>query len=948
MNAASLLSELRVLGVQLTLDGDDIAYRAPKGALAPEQLESLQANKQAIVRELRSEFDNADVPSEFRNVNTVSNHKHPFGRFVEPVKTDLLARVGLERNYIRGEGCYLWDVDGIQYLDCVAQYGGLPFGYNPPQIWAAIERVRDQSLPNITANSLLDSAGELAERLIELAPAGMRHVIFCNSGAETTEIAIKLCRSALDRPGILSTRHGFHGLTTGSLAATGSDPFQSGFFVRGDSYEHVPFGDSHAVQQALESRPGHFAAFLVEPIQGEAGIIVPPDGYLSRVREICDRFDVLLVVDEVQTGLGRTGRMFACDHENVIPDVITLAKALGGGLMPIGAVLCQPKAYSAQFGLRHSSTFAGNAIACQAALATLDALTANNQRLVDHVSDWGAYLSHGLKNIQDRYPDLVKDVRGRGFMRAVEFDFGALNGRSGLLPILAEQQLLPHLITSYLLREHQVRVAPSFMGRNLLRIEPPLIAGKSECDQLLGGLNDVLRVIQSGNSAALVAGMIPDAPIGQDASNGVSDRSVSDRSMTHRAKANHSEFIESRRKAFAVQRPGPTVRENSIKGEFGFLVHLSSLQDLVTFDPSLSVFSEKNLSDLRKELTRSAAPPIVGSADFKSRLDYSVRGHFVLVPFTPKELLRMPLDEAVRQIRFAAEVAADTGAPLIGLGGFTSILTHGGLALDGCRLPPLTSGNAYTVAAAVSAIRQSSDERSVQLQSATVAVVGAAGQIGRALSLILSQDAERLILVGRDGTENQTRRGLRNIARCIAEHLQHPSSGDGPIKTFVAKQIAAIAAIGAVADTAVCVEKIAERLVDAGILTIATDIEEIRSAEIIVAASSAVEPIIGSSHIQREAIVCDCSRPANVDSRVVRERSDVKWIAGGLVRIPGMDRLDLFTGPLPHSAYACVAEAALRTLEPSLGSPSPTRLLDITEIQALEGAGRKHGFEFIV
>ena len=349
---------------------------------------------------------------------------HPFARFVDPVKSELLARAGLDKTYLRGEGCYLWDEAGERFLDFVAQYGALPFGYNPPEIWQALEYARQAQLPNFATNSLLDSAGQLAQRLLQIAPEAMQHVIFCNSGAECTEIAIKLCRSATGRLGILSTKQGFHGLTTGAVSVTGSAAFRDGFVAADPNYQHVPFGDVEALKNVLAQRAAQLAAFVVEPIQGEAGILVPPPGYLAEARRLCTQFGVLMVVDEVQTGLGRTGAMFASDHAGVAPDVLLLAKALGGGLVPIGAVLCRSEAYSDRFGLRHSSTFAGNALACQAGLASLDLLQANQQALVRHVAECGRYLQQQLQALQANYPALVREVRGTGYMQAIEFDFG--------------------------------------------------------------------------------------------------------------------------------------------------------------------------------------------------------------------------------------------------------------------------------------------------------------------------------------------------------------------------------------------------------------------------------------------------------------------------------------------------------------------------------------------
>ena len=289
-----------------------------------------------------------------------SNDDHPFVRHVNPQMAGLLAKLRLDKRFVRGEGCQLFDPSGRRYLDCIAAYGALPFGYNPPAIWRALDRARLHGEPSFVQPSLLDAAGQLAARLVELAPPGLNRVTFANSGAEAVEAAIKLCRAATGRPGILSAIGSFHGKTLGALSATGNPDYQRGFAAPAPDFHQVPYGDPDALKQALAGRPGYYAALLLEPIQGEGGIIEPPPGYLAAARALCDEAGVLLALDEIQTGLGRTGAMFACEAEGVVPDVLMLAKALGGGLMPIGAVLCTEEAFSTTFAMKHSSTFAGN------------------------------------------------------------------------------------------------------------------------------------------------------------------------------------------------------------------------------------------------------------------------------------------------------------------------------------------------------------------------------------------------------------------------------------------------------------------------------------------------------------------------------------------------------------------------------------------------------------
>ena len=282
---------------------------------------------------------------------------HPYIEFVNPHLGKLLQDIGLDKRFQRGQGPYLYDHTGQEYLDCIAAYGALPFGYNPPEIWRALHELEARQEPSFIQPSLLEAAGELAARLIALAPSGFQYVTFANSGAEAVEAAFKLVRAKTGKPVILSTRNSFHGKTLGALSATGNENYQSAFGAPVPGFRHIPYGDLEALESYLAEHAGDTAAFIVEPIQGEGGIVEPPQGYLKQVQELCARHGVRTIFDEIQTGLGRTGALFACAEEGVTPDVMVLAKALGGGLIPIGAVLCRAEVYTEDFGLKHSSTF---------------------------------------------------------------------------------------------------------------------------------------------------------------------------------------------------------------------------------------------------------------------------------------------------------------------------------------------------------------------------------------------------------------------------------------------------------------------------------------------------------------------------------------------------------------------------------------------------------------
>ncbi len=597
---------------------------------------------------------------------------HPFARHVNPHLADLLARIRLDKNFVRGRRCELFDDEGRRYLDCIAAYGALPFGFNPPAIWRALARAYERGEPSFVQPSLLGPAGELAARLLEIAPQGLRRVTFTNSGAEAIEVAIKLCRAATGRLGILSTTRSFHGKTLGALSATGNIEYQKPFGAPAPHFDTIPFGDAAALRLALAERPGHYAAFLVEPIQGEGGIVEPPPGYLAAVREICSEVGVLLIFDEIQSGLGRTGVVFACESEGVAPDVMTLAKALGGGLVPIGAVLCTEAAYTATFAMKHSSTFAGNALACRAGLATLELLTRDDGRLVRRVARNGRRLRRRLEALARRYPHLIAEIRGRGYMLGIRFRVDRDLWPDSLLVRLAEQGLFTPVFASYLLNVEGVRVAPTLNGGSVIRIEPPLTFRWCDCEELLAALARALEAFSYGDTARVLRGILHGEP----------------------------------------QPPSPTVpgglrvthRFESVVGEtrFAFLMHPVDDANIADFDPSLKVLDADELRTVAHNVGGLLEPFVVSQARIASVSGRTIFGEFIALPWTAAQMAAMPRHEAVAGVRAAMGLARSRGAQLVGLGAFTSIVTRGGLDVSRDGIP-VTTGNSFTAVASAQA-----------------------------------------------------------------------------------------------------------------------------------------------------------------------------------------------------------------------------------------------------
>ena len=430
---------------------------------------------------------------------------------INPVLTALGGRGGFARSFVRGEGCWLWDAEGNRTLDFVAGFGSLNLGHNHPAVAQAVSDALAHKAPGFCQTAVNPYAGLLAEKLVELAPANLEMAFFSNSGAESIEAALKLARAVTQRAGLLSCENSYHGKSLGALSVTAKPSYQRPFAPLLPECRTVTYGDLECLEQRLRTR--EFAAFIVEPIQGEGGMVVPPKEYLQAAQEICRRTETLLVVDEVQTGLGRTGHMFAVDALGVEPDIITLAKSLGGGVMPIGATLMRPdqwrKAYGSleSFAL-HTSTFGGGSLACAAALITLEVL--QQAALVENVRARAEQLQTGLEGIASRYPTIIHEVRGQGLMWGVEVrpfhpliaEHWRQADKTGAKEFLMPQfrQLIDSMPALYLmnnmLSEHGVYTQVARSNPHVLRVQPPLVVSESQIEHFLNALESTTRDMQ--------------------------------------------------------------------------------------------------------------------------------------------------------------------------------------------------------------------------------------------------------------------------------------------------------------------------------------------------------------------------------------------------------------------------------------------------------------------
>lgn len=371
----------------------------------------------------------------------------------------------------RDQGVYTFDNHGKRYLDCLGGFGIFNVGHRHPRVIEAVKAQLDQVC--LHSQELLNPwAANLAKQLASLAPGDLQYMFFCNSGTEAVEGALKLARLFTGKSEIISTKNAYHGVSMGALSATGRDVFRKPFEPLLNGFKHVPFGDIKALEEAITKDT---AAVILEPIQGEGGINVPPVGYLRKVRNLTKKKGVLLILDEVQTGLGRTGRMFACEHEGVVPDIMCLAKALGGGVMPIGCFMATKKIWKVlePNPSIHNSTFGGNPLACAAATATLEVLV--DEHLPARSAVMGNYFMRKLDELKEKYPQYIMDVRGRGLLIGLEFQ--AKDIREGVQAELFHRGVL---------------VAGTMNSNRTIRIEPPLIITESQINFMVDTLEGIL------------------------------------------------------------------------------------------------------------------------------------------------------------------------------------------------------------------------------------------------------------------------------------------------------------------------------------------------------------------------------------------------------------------------------------------------------------------------
>jgi acetylornithine/LysW-gamma-L-lysine aminotransferase len=377
----------------------------------------------------------------------------------------LMANVFAKRPVVitRGKGALVWDINGKEYIDCMGSYGVALLGHSHPKVVEAICK-QAETLISCHASLYNNKRTEFLQKLMSITPRGLNKAFLSNSGAESVECAIKLARKFTGKPEIIAVMGGFHGKTMGALSATWDKKYRDPFQPLVPEFKHVPPDNLEKLAEAVTDKT---AAVLLEPIRGEGGVRVPPADFLPGVRELCDEKNVLLILDEVQTSFGRTGKLFGCEHWDVIPDVMCLAKPFAGGL-PIGITVAKENVMSSLTVGEHSTTFSGSPLVCAAACAAIDVLV--KDKLADRAATLGGYFKAKLEELQAKHK-IVKEVRGLGLMLGMELRYDVRN---------------------VILKAMEKGVLILDAGRNVLRFLPPLVIEKEQIDKAIAVLDAVL------------------------------------------------------------------------------------------------------------------------------------------------------------------------------------------------------------------------------------------------------------------------------------------------------------------------------------------------------------------------------------------------------------------------------------------------------------------------
>lgn len=770
-----------------------------------------------------------------------------------------LQTLGLNTDYTRGEGDLLFqkNKDGEQkVLDMVGGYGANFLGHSHPQLVATASRFFTQQTPIFTQGTIRTETQALNEKLRRLF--GNYQVILTNTGAETVEAAVKHAILENGKPRCLAIRNAYHGKSLGTLSFSEvhNEPFQ-----RNDlQIDFLDPNDPETWEAAL-SIIEEVSFAMVEPIRGEAGVIPLPKAFVEWLNDTTAKHNIPIIVDEIQTGLGRTGSLLASDEVGLRKDYICLSKALGGGIAKIGALLVSDKRFVDEFSILNTSTFADDSFSAAIAKEALTIIT--EEDLPGKSSHQGALLKAELLKIQIDFPAVIKEVRGEGLMLGVEFK-SQDQSASNLLRILFESGYYGYVISGHLLQEYGIRVMPTLSNLNTLRIQPSAYISTQHIYRFLHGLRMVAEIIDKADAGSLLSYLV--------------DRKV------ERVK-DYSDVD-----VFEHQ-------EQAGKKKVAFLGHFISAKDLVLWDKS---FEDWSISELERLISRTAKfldPVIFDQVNVRSVNGETVHLNFIGMFLDSREIERAyrsrDFQWMVDKIQHAADIAEAAGCQVIGLGGFTSILTRNGRWVKTKNMR-VTTGNSLTVGFGLKAIYEAAKLKQVVIEESSVAIVGAGGNIANTYAELLADKVKEMILIPRELNSPKIGK-LKNQLLQVNPQL----------KIIITDKMGAI-----------------------------------KDCPIVVTSSNSSQAIIHPTHLSENTqIICDLAVPQDVDQAVSLIYPDLLQIMGGIVRLPEGNDFIIGGIPLPRGhIFACMGETIVMGFDGcvnftgSIGSVHPQDVYQTLEL----------------
>lgn len=813
-----------------------------------------------------------------------SSIQDPYLEFVKPDLGPRMAALDLLVDYHRGEGDRLFTRDAsgaeVEVLDFVGGYGANLLGHSHPEIRDELRRALDEAPPFLAQGSRRSDAGAFVEPLVSRLKEDCGHdyvAVLSSTGTEAVNLA--LLHADLEarqrwegRPAeplaVVVLEGSFHGVL---LQAVRKRSFP------GPEVIAVPWGNAEALEEVFdrERRPqgSRLCAVLVETIQGEGGVRPLEASFLESARKLCRRDGVPLVLDEVQTGMGRTGQLLDSQHLGVAGDYVVLAKAVGGGMTKLGVTLIDRTRWVKGFDAFAQSTFAEDPFSSRAARRTFEILTRDDDAVLGRVRERGQRLRQVLEEVRAQFPEVIREVRGRGLMVGVELH-PQLANPSRSISLVDESGLLGYFLSSYLLHVERLRIMPPIASPRVLRLQPSYLLEDSQIERLRAGLTRMCEALELGD-----AGFLSGHLVGQTAG-------PEDRPRPHPG------------------RPAEVPLPDGIP-KVAFLGHFIQPEHYALWDPSFASFSRDQQDRFLRRFSRLFEPRVFRTFTLESKTGAQVGYVFIGLAQTSQiyaEAWRArDLGWLKDLMHRALDVAREEGCRVVGFGGFTSIVT-GNLANVHAPDLVLTTGNSYTVATGIDALIDGADRLDIDLGGATMAVVGALGNIASLYAQAMAPRVEHLVLIGRPTTR---RRLERFRSEKIPAHLR-------------------------------------ERV------TVSTSMDSLRECDLVLAATNSPGATILPEHLDpdRTTLICDISIPADCAPEV-DEHPRWSVIQGGLVAPPGSEGVWFPGVPLEEGQlYACMAETALLGLD-GVTEDFSRGQLSVEDVEQVRVLARRHGFRFL-